>query len=162
MAVNNLIDKKALSVHLNGLSCPIGDITWNPPPGERDTARLLLNFLKERSVLTYSHTPVPGKDFYVFQSILRIRKHLALDFGYVKISSVLGESITGMRIACRKFVNELKEAQGDSIDLTPCFLFLAGELRAFFGIHVARIACAYNLELDDRFNAILPMDLIKK
>jgi hypothetical protein len=31
-----------------------------------------------------------------------------------------------------------------------------GELRALFGVHIARIACAYDLEVDAHLEGILP------
>jgi hypothetical protein len=33
-----------------------------------------------------------------------------------------------------------------------------GELRAIFGLHIARIACAYDLEIEDQLMPILPAE----
>ena len=101
---------------------------------------------------------------YVVDSILEIRQRLTEDLEQISRSSVLGESIAAMRASCRKF---LTETQGDPRRLQHWRMEghiwqAPGELRAICGLHIARIACAYDLDLEEQLEPILPPEYEKE
>ncbi|NIS69145.1 MAG: hypothetical protein GTO12_09390 [Proteobacteria bacterium] len=145
---------KTIATRLTGISTPIGGISWKPPVDEQDKAKRLLTFLEDRRTLYHPYDMEVGD--YVVQSILEIRERLTADLEDVSKSSILGESLTAMRSACRKFLDEVQKPRGRRYLLGPHFISCLGELRALFGIHVARLACAYDLELENDLASILP------
>lgn len=153
---------KQLAKRLTGISTPIGGLSWTPPVDERDVAKQLLVFLEDRRALFMPYNMEVG--IYVADSILEIRKRLTKDLEKISRSSVLGESISAMRASCRKF---LTETQDDPRRIHhrrmegPIWHAL-GELRAIFGIHIARIACAYDLEVEQQLEPILPAEYEKE
>jgi hypothetical protein len=152
---------KQLAKRLTGISTPIGGISWTPPIDERNIAKQLLVFLEDRRALYMPYDMEVGA--YVMQSIIEIRQRLTSDLEQISHSSVLGESISAMRASCRKF---LTETQGDPKKTRHWrkegFIWQAlGELRAVCGIHIARIACAYDLEIEEQLIPILPAEFEK-
>lgn len=152
---------KALAKRLTGISTPIGGLSWTPPVDERDVAKQLLIFLEDRRALFMPYNM--EVDLYVVDSILEIRQRLTEDLEKISRSSVLGESISGMRASCRKF---LTETQDDPRRMRHWRMEghiwqALGELRAIFGLHIARIACAYDLEVEEQLETILPAEYEK-
>ncbi len=97
---------------------------------------------------------------YVLRSVEEIRKRLTKDLEQVERTSALGESIAAMRVSCRKFMTQM---QGDPAarrhwHMEGMIWQALGELRAIFGLHIARIACAYDLEIEEQLMAILPAE----
>jgi hypothetical protein len=65
-----------------------------------------------------------------------------------------------MQAACRRFVNENQSPRsGYGPPYEAQLHSTLGELRALFGIHIARIACAYDLEVEAHLEGILPPEL---
>jgi hypothetical protein len=145
---------KSIVSRLTGISTPVGGISWIPPVDERDKAKRLLTFLEDRRALYHPYNMEVGD--YVVKSILEIRERLTSDLEDVNKSSVLGESLTAMRATCRKFLDKVQRPPRKRYWLEPEFIDALGELRALFGIHVARLACAYDLELEKDLTSILP------
>ena len=145
---------KAIASRLTGISTPIGGISWTPPVDEKDKAKRLLVFLEDRRALYHPYDMEVGD--YVVESILQIRERLTDDLGEISKSSILGESLTAMRSACRKFLDDIQKPRGRRHWIGPEILNSLGELRALFGIHVARLACAYDLEVGNELISILP------
>ena len=145
---------KAIASRLTGISTPIGGISWTPPVDEKDKAKRLLVFLEDRRALYHPYDMEVGD--YVVESILQIRERLTDDLGEISKSSILGESLTAMRSACRKFLDDTQKKRSRRHWIGPPFINSLGELRALFGIHVARLACAYDLEVGNELISILP------
>jgi len=61
-----------------------------------------------------------------------------------------------MRAACRKFLNKVQRPSRERYRLGSDFIDALGELRALFGIHVARLACAYDIDVEKDLASILP------
>jgi hypothetical protein len=62
-----------------------------------------------------------------------------------------------MQAACRMFLEENQSPRsGYGPPYEAQLHSTLGELRALFGIHIARIACAYDLEVDSHLTGILP------
>jgi hypothetical protein len=145
---------KGIVSRLTGISTPIGGISWIPPADERDKAKRLLTFLEDRRALYHPYNMEVGD--YVVQSILEIRERLTSDLEDVNKSSFLGETLTAMRATCRKFLDKVQRPSRKRYWLGPDFIDALGQLRAIFGVHVARLACAYDLEVEKDLASILP------
>lgn len=145
---------KAIASRLTGISCPVAGISWTPPVDEQDKAMRLLTYLEDRRALYHPYEMEVGD--YVIQSILEIRQRLTADLEDVSKSSLLGQSLSAMRAVCRKFLDETQQPRGQRYYLGANFISALGELRALFGIHVARLACAYDLEVEENLASILP------
>jgi hypothetical protein len=73
------------------------------------------------------------------------------------MDSLLRETLRAMRAVCRKFLDENQSpSAGYGWPYEAQLLSTLGEMRALFGIHIARIACAYDLEVDTCLEGILP------
>jgi hypothetical protein len=154
MAIGKKLKLKgqALSKRLTGISCPIAGVSWSPPPDEQDIARRLLVYLEDRRVLFVEYAMERGD--YATESVLHIRSRLTKDLEEVGKSSVLGESLVAMRAACRGFLTQMQERP-----YGPFFLSGLGELRARFGVHIARLACAYDLQVEALLASTLPPEV---
>jgi hypothetical protein len=148
---------KEIARRLTGISTPIGGVSWSPPPDERDKARRLLIYLSDRRALYQPYHMEIGP--YVIESVLDIRKRLTAELEDLRDDSVLRDSIRAMQAACRRF---LDQTQGENdtkwYRFEPIILSSLGELRGVFGIHIGRIACAYDLELENQLAAIIPSE----
>jgi len=146
---------RELAARLTGISTPIGGISWKPPVVERDKARRLLVYLAgERSL----HCPYDKEiGTFVVESILDTRERLARDIEDLSMDSILRHILRAMQAACRKFLDENQSpSAGYGWPYEAQLYCTLGELRALFGIHIARIACAYDLEVDACLEDILP------
>ena len=146
---------KQLLSRLTGISFPAG-VSWKPPTDERDIAKRLLTFLDDRRVLYRPYDMEVGS--YVVQSVLQIRERLTKDLEKVSKSSPIAESLSAMRAACRKFLDDTQKPKRQMYTLEPLLLTCLGELRAIFGLHVGRIAYVYDLEIEAELASILPAD----
>jgi len=152
------LSAKQIASRLTGISCPIAGISWTPPVDERDKAKRLLVFLEDRRALYRPYDMEIGA--YVDSSVLEIRQRLTEDLQDLPSSSILAECTRAMRAACRKFLDRSQHMHGARWHPLEAELHTAlGELRAIVGIHVARIACAYGLEVRDELTTILPPEM---
>jgi hypothetical protein len=144
-----------LAARLIGIRTPIGGIDWQPPPDEQDRARQVLTYLAEQGALwdPYDIAISP----FVTQAIVDLRGQLRGNLDDLSNDSVLHEALRAMHAACRRFLEENqspKSGYGAPYEAQLHSTF--GALRALFGIHIARIACAYDLQVDSRLEGILP------
>ena len=153
---------KQLAKRLTGISTPIGGISWTPPVDERDIAKQLLVYLEDRRALFMPYDMEVGP--YVLDSILEIRQRLTEDLEKVSRSSVLGESLSAMRASCRKFLTETQRDPKSRrhYRMEGIIWQALGELRAICGLHIARIACAYDLTVEEQLMPILPEESDKE
>ena len=156
-----ILKGKQLAKRLTGISTPIGGLTWEPPVDESDMARKLLVFLEDRRVLYMPYDREIG--MYVVDSIQEIRDRLTQDLEQISKSSVLGESTAAMRASCRKFLTQTQKPprRVHHYGMEGLFWQALGELRAIFGLHIARIACAYDLDVENTLEPILPPEYDK-
>jgi hypothetical protein len=144
-----------LTSRLAGISTPIGGISWKPPAVERDKARrLLADLAGERSL----HYPYDREiKTFIAKSIRDIRERLANDIEDLPMDSILRQILRGMQAACRKFLDENQfPSAGYGWPYEAQLHCTLGELRALFGIHIGRIACEYDVEVDACLGDILP------
>ena len=124
-------------------------------------ARRVLASLEDKRVLYVdSELEVPR---HCVEAILQIREMLTREIGTLESDTEIAQSLRAMRLACRKFLKVMGLADG------PYQLFGAeqghyaswtfnaalGALRGVFGIHVAKLAAAYGLSVEDDLAAVL-------
>ncbi len=97
------------------------------------------------------------------QSVIEIRHHLSDELGKLDSGSELAATLRAMRAACRKFLERVGTDGREGIHHANGWGFHSwtfgsalGELRGTFGTHVAKIATAFKLDVEDRLAAILP------
>jgi len=146
---------RELAARLTGILTPAVGISWKPPADERDKARRLLVYLAGQRALHYPYNKEIGT--FVVQSILDTRKRLTRDIEALSADSLLRKILRAMQAACRKFLDENQSpSAGYGEPYQAQLLCTLGELRALFGIHIARIAFTYDLEVDTCLEDILP------
>lgn len=147
---------------VSGFSCPIFGVQWNPVEVEITKARRIVAFLEDRRVLYVpSEMEVPR---HCVESVLEIRRFLTNEIGAIDSNSELANNLRGMRAACRKFLTTVQQdgsrivVHGGQLGHHASWIFngALGELRGVFGIHIARIAASYGLDVEDELSTILP------
>jgi hypothetical protein len=152
---------KEVLTRLTGISCPVFGISWNPPEAEIAVARRVLAYLEDRRVLYRPFDmEVPQ---HCMESVVEIRKLLTDEIAKLDASKEIAQTLRGMRAACRKFLDQSHGSRGEAFRRRGFhgpwddWLFDAlGELRGTFGIHVARLAAEYGLDIEDELASILP------
>jgi len=146
---------RELAARLLGITTPIGGIDWEPPAGERKRAKRVLKYLAEQRALWDPYDVAIST--FVAQSIVDLRGQLRSDLDGLPTDSVLPEGLRAMHAACRRFLEENQSPRsGYGPPYEAQLHSTLGELRALFGVHIARIACAYDLEVDSHLEGILP------
>jgi len=146
---------------LTGISTPFGGASWQPAEMEIATARRVVAFLEDRRVLYEpGEMEVPS---HCVHSVIEIRHCLSDELGKLDGGSELAASLRAMRAACRKFLERVGTDGRDGIHYANSggyhswtFGSALGELRGAVGVHVARIAAAFKLDVEDRLASILP------
>lgn len=148
---------------LTGVSCPIFGVQWNPPESHCLVARRVIRFLEDRQVLYVPHDVEIEE--YCARSVLEIRSKLTQEMGTLDEGAALLESLRALRAAYRKFLQRVQPSEDrppryrrhDRYDIIYETFFTAlGELRATFGIHIARIAAQHGLDVEKDLASILP------
>jgi hypothetical protein len=121
-----------------------------------------VTFLEDRRVLyAPDELEVPSHCVY---SVLEIRRFLTSEIGKLDGKSELASSLRAMRAACRKFLESVGGEGSDTIAhavqhghyASWTFYSALGEMRGVFGIHLARIATNFRLDVEDDLANILP------
>jgi hypothetical protein len=152
-----------ITTRLTGISCPIFGVQWNPPEADVVVARRLILYLEDRRVL-YNPTALEVPSHCV-ESVLDMRRVLTRELGHGKLSVEFDASLRAMRLACRKFLDDVYSDGERIVDFgfapshyaSWVFLPALGELRAVFGIHLARIASQHGLDIEESLAIILPL-----
>ncbi|MDD5701304.1 MAG: DUF6650 family protein [bacterium] len=155
---------KEIIKRLTGISTPVFGVSWNPTSTERDIAKDVVTYLEDRRVLY-----VPSEmeqPHHCVMSILEIRKYLTDAISKLEQDSELAKSLRALRAACRKFLELTDSRNGDIVRYGAHsghwaswqFNGALGELRGVFGIHIAKIAAAYGLNVENDLSLILPRE----
>ena len=76
--------------------------------------------------------------------------------------SYLQESLSAMQAACRHFLNRNQRTErGFGWPYEAQLHSTLGEMRALFGLHIARLACAYDLGLESPLADIIPPEALE-
>ena len=146
-----------ITSRLTGISCPVFGVSWNPPESERKIARRVITFLENRRVL-FSPFEWEMPD-HCAQSVIEIRHFLTTELQALDADKELAQSLRAMRAAGRKFLDG-DPRHGFPRRHTPRHMLetALGELRGVFGIHIAKLATQYGLDVEDDLASILPAE----
>jgi hypothetical protein len=155
---------------LTGISTPLGGLSWQAPELEVWAARRVIAFLEDRRVLYAPDSlEVPS---HCVHSVLEIRHFLSAELGKLDGNSELTASLRAMRAACRKFLDRVgsRDGRGDVVRYADhhnhwaswTFYSALGEMRGTFGVHLARIAAQFHLDIEDQLASILPAEVQDK
>ena len=155
---------------MTGFSTPFFGVSWNPPTSDREVARRVLAFLEDRRVL-YSPYEVELAEHCVM-SVIDIRRFLTDVIGHGGGVDELSTARRAMRGVCREFLTELQIQVDDRSRLVDSrgrwfrgyqnglqdFMLnqALGRLRGVFGMYVAQVAVAYDIDIEDGLASILP------
>ena len=147
---------------LTGISTPLGGVSWQATELEVSAARRVVSFLEDRRVLyAPDEMEVPA---HCVHSVMDIRRFLTGELGRLDAGSEFAASLRAMRAACRKFLDRVG-VDGSEVALYAnhrghwsswTFYGALGELRGTFGVHLARIAAQFKLDIEDKLASILP------
>jgi hypothetical protein len=155
MSKRTKLKGRELAARLIGIRTPIGGVDWEPPAEEQKRARRVLTYLAEQRALWDPYDMAIGS--FVAQSILDMRERLSGELRGLSTNCVLQEGLRAMQAACRMFLDENQSPRsGYGPPYEAQLHSTLGELRALFGIHIARMVCAYDLEVDAHLEGILP------
>ena len=143
---------------LIGIQTPVGGIDWKPPAEEKKMAKRILEDLAQQQILWDTYGLSIGS--FVTQAILEMRDRLQSKLQSLSCNSTMLEGLHAMLAACRKFLDMNQSPRsGYGSPYEAQLHSTLGELRALFGIHITRIACAYDLEVAPTLEGILPPSL---
>jgi len=158
-----------IASRITGLSCPLFGAQWNPPEAERSIARRVITYLEDKRVLYEpAEFEVPA---HCIESVLQIRGFLTSELSKLSGDTDLALSLRAMRAACRKFLSTVRIDDQKRVHISRhivnygewmvqyaswVFSGILGEMRGVFGIHIARLAAAYGLDVEDQLASILP------
>ena len=120
------------------------------------------HFSKTAALLyAFDELEVPS---HCVHSVMNIRRFLSSELGKLDAGSEFAANLRAMRAACRKF---LERVGVDGCDVTLyashhghwaswTFYGALGEMRGTFGVHLARIAAQFKLDIEDDLASILP------
>ena len=144
-----------ITSRLTGISCPVFGVSWNPPESERKIARRVITFLENRRVL-FSPFEWEMPD-HCAQSVIEMRHFLTTELQALDADKELAQSLRAMRAAGRKFLDDDPRHGSPRRHASRHMLETAlGELRGVFGIHIAKLAAEYGLDVEDDLASILP------
>jgi len=149
-----------ITKRLTGISCPIFGFSWSSENTSKDVAKIVVSFLEDRRVLyNPSEMELPH---HCVESVLSIRNFLTQQIPH-STQNELTESLKAMCLACRKFLDLVGERDemtrfGNNKGHWASWEFngAIGELRGVFGIHIAKIAAMYGLDVESDLSKILP------
>ncbi len=136
---------------LTGISTPLVGVSWQPSELEASAARRVIADSLE----------VPE---HCVHSVLEIRHFLSAELGKLDSAMEFAASLRAMRAACRKFLERVGTDGRETVLYANqhghwaswTFYSALGEMRGTFGVHIAKIAAQFRLDVEDRLAAILP------
>ena len=151
-----------IASRLTGISTPLGGVSWQATELEVSVARRVVSFLEDRRVLyAPDEMEVPS---HCVHSVMDIRRFLSGELGKLHDGSEFAANLRALRAACRKFLERVG-VDGREVALygnhqghwaSWTFYGALGEMRGTFGVHLARIATQFKLDIEDSLASILP------
>ena len=125
-------------------------------------ARRVIAFLEDRRVLYAPEAlEVPS---HCVESVLEIRRFLSSGLGNLDSGVEIAASLRAMRAAGRKFLDRVGTDGREMVLYANqhghwaswTFYSSLGEMRGTFGVHLARIAAQFRIDIEDNLATILP------
>jgi hypothetical protein len=147
----------------NGVSTPIGGVSWTPPEFDVAVARRVLVFLEDRRVLYWPFEAETPEDCVA--SVLEMRRFLTEQLAVGGIGDDLRGPLRGMRAACRKFLEDTERDAAKHLGWGThwpsgpgawVFNQAIGEIGGVVGVHVAQIAVRYGFGVPETLDVIVP------
>jgi len=151
---------------VNGVSTPLGGVSWVSNDSERTIARRVIIFLEDRRALHIRFIPITENDFvgtirndHCVESVLSIREFLTEQLGELNQKSPLANDIRKIRDACRIFLDETSFYQENTWTLDASYKdkrYLISnitfnktllDLKMAAGKHILSISEKYGIEL---------------
>ena len=135
------------------------------PASDADVAQSLITYLEDRSILHERYAPEFAPNV-VFE-ILEIQRRLAGDLEKLDRSSPLFAPIESMRAACGAFVDAAARPEDwmpgwafrSWSDPTESDFFVSVDrFRSRMGLHIARMAVSYRIDVEGPLTTIFPAD----
>ncbi|MRH02427.1 hypothetical protein GIY21_19185 [Xanthomonas sontii] len=158
---------REIASRLTGISSPVFGVSWNPPESDRAIARRVIAYLEDRRVLYVpSEAELPE---HCIHSVLEIRRFLTNELGSLPPDGSIAQALSAMRAACRKFLETVQADNGVIVRhgsshghyASWVFIGALGELRGVFGVHIAALAAAYGLDIEQQLAAIIPANAVE-
>jgi len=131
-----------------------------PTLHEIQVAKNLIAFFEDRRVLyDLYEIEVPKR---AFQSVEIVRKELTKVKAELNTEVTLSKRVTDMRVACRKFFEEVREVDMNELRWNPDdpnwnrFCNALSALRMVFGLQLAGIAQDYKISLEESLQMLVP------
>ncbi len=145
---------------LNSIGTPFASVGWVPARADAAIARKVIRFLEDRRMLF--NACAEEAPYHCYLSALEIRRTLTEDLAEVTEGTELFKHLTGIRAACRTFLNRAPSSE-DGFDLhdrysirSGQFFIALGELRATIGFHVALMAAKWKINVEQDLARVLP------
>jgi hypothetical protein len=157
---------KEIVNRVNGLSCPIFGVSWDPGTADVEVARNVIAFVETRRVLFSTYTSEVPEE--CVSSVLAIREFLTEALGAGRIADELSGPLRVMRRYCVRFlerVGAVEPPEGSRRHLFRdphwrmhdyWFGEALGELRSGVAMQVAIIAASFGLDVEDELARTLP------
>ncbi len=145
---------------ITGISTPVFGVSWNPPESTRDVVQRLVAFLEDRRALYAEYHMEYGP--WVEKSVLDIRRELTDILQDCPEDEHLTGPMRAMRGACRKFLDQMGHPGSASrhrfLPYEASMWEALGQLRAIFGLYLARLCAAFGVDAEPDLATIFPAD----
>jgi len=142
---------------VTGISTPVFGVSWNPPENSRDIVRRLVAYLEDRRALYADYHAEYGP--WVEESVLQMRAELTNILKACPEDEHLTGPVRAMRAACRKFLDQMGHPGTPRRIMYPyeaSMWHALGEMRAIFGLHLARLCASYGVDVEPELASIFP------
>ena len=154
-----------IASRLNSIGTPFVSLGWVPAKTDAAIARKVIRFLEDRRMLF--NACAEEEPHHCYLSAIEIRKALTEELAEVTEGSDLFKHITGIRAACRRFLDSAPSSEDgfglhDRYSMRSGQFFIAlGELRATIGFHVALMAAKWKINVEKDLARVLPGNYIE-
>ncbi len=139
---------------LIGVSYHMAGVDWSPSQEERVRVRELLDYFANRRGLYRPYNSEITQ--FIVPMATEIRDRLADEFEERRRDTPYRESLMAMHAACNKLLERTHGTDRQEYRLELYYAGCLGELRSIIGLHIARLASSYDVEVPGELMNILP------